>query len=354
MHSSFLRHQSKILDFCTEQTTNCPLEQCAHSTLEQVNAFADSIRLEQRCHPNKTLIACVGGGDSALRSKVAMLFGGFLILDEQMSFEQVVELFGAVDGGPALIRPDTSVNDCWRALSHARTLGWLLARGIHVAPHASDLRKDYALEVEEMLHYANPMNGNIHMVVPSKIICFPAPADLPDNQLWMDSDAAGDGTVRRFSAAFFADLFADLGVDVAVCLHTSAYDRGAFLERGIEVEDLGMDPGSPHMLRAIDRFLAVAAAAPGLVALQSGPDGPGHLGALVLSYLPSRAGFDAESAVAWVRMVHPALLAYPASRPGPTATLHIDEPPARASSAEPSSPLSPAATSAAPLERPPT
>ena len=175
-----------------------------------------------------------------------------------------------------------------------------------------------------MLHYASPINGDIHMVVPNKIICFPTPASLPDNhQLWMDSDAAGDGTVRRFSASFFADLFADLGVDVAVCLHTSAYDRAAFLERGIEVEDLGMDPSSPHMLSAIDRFLAVAAAAPGLVALQSGSDGPGHLGALVLSYLTSRAGFDSESAVAWVRMVHPALLAYPASPPVPAATLRL-------------------------------
>ena len=77
-----------------------------------------------------------------------------------------------------------------------------------------------------------------------------------------------------------------------------------------------MDPSSPHMLRAIDRFLAVAAAAPGLVALQSGSDGPGHLGALVLSYLTSRLGFDAESAVAWVRMVHPALLASPAGPSG--------------------------------------
>ena len=165
-----------------------------------------------------------------------------------------------------------------------------------------------------MLHYASPANGDIHMVVPGKIICFPSPANLPADQAWADSDATSGGVVRRFSAAFFADLFAELGVDVAVCLHACAYDRAAFLAQAIEV-DLHTDPASPHMLRAIDRFLAVAAAAPGLVALQSGSDGPGHLGALVLSYLTSRLGFDAESAVAWVRMVHPALLASPAPPP---------------------------------------
>ena len=200
-----------------------------------------------------------------------------------------------------------------------------------------------------MLHYASPANGGIHMVVPGKIICFPSPADLPADQHWADSDATSGGVVRRFSAAFFADLFAELGVDVAVCLHACAYDRAAFLAQAIEVEDLDTDPASPHMLRAIDRVLAVADAAPGLIALQSGSDGPGHVGALVLSYLTSRLGFDAESAVAWVRMVHPALLAYPASPPVPAATLrlHGDGPLARASSASPPPP----AISAAPLEQ---
>jgi hypothetical protein len=333
--NSTQQNKSKILDFRTGPD-ECPLEFCVHSSLEQVNNFVEAIRLELRRHPNKTLIACVGRSDEGLRSKVAMLFGGFLILEEHMDFEQVAELFEGMGDGFDFMKTDTmgtSVHDCWRALSHARKLGWLhLSRGMP-APQSSDSPQDTPIEVEEMLHYASPINGDIHMVVPNKIVCFPTPADLPDNQLWMDSDATEGDTVRRFSAAFFADLFADLGVDVAVCLHTCAYDRAAFLEQGIEVEDLGMDPTSPHMLSAIDRFLAVAAAAPGLVALQSGSDGPGHLGALVLSYLTSRAGFDAESAVAWVRMVHPALLASPASPPALAATFHGDEPLARASSA---------------------
>jgi hypothetical protein len=354
-HGSHGNHnQVKILDFRTDAL----LEYCAHSSLEQLNTFVSAIRLELRRHPNKTLIACVGRSDAGLRSKVAMLFGGFLILEEQMAFEQVAALFGSLDECFDFMKPDamgTSVHDCWRALSHASKLGWLhLSRsmilGSPSSPASLDSPKVVPVEVEEMLHYASPVNGDIHMVVPNKIICFPTPAHLPDKQLWMDSDESGDGVVRRFSAAFFADLFAELGVDVAVCLHACAYDRAAFLAQAIEVEDLDTDPTSPHMLRAIDRFLAVADAAPGLIAVQSGSDGPGHVGALVLSYLTSRLGFDAESAVAWVRMVHPALLASPAPPPDPAALFHGDAQIARASSASPCAPA--AAMDTAPSAQP--
>ncbi len=332
----------KVMDFRTKLTNNS-IHLYEPSSLEHIIHFVRAIRQELRRHPSKTLIACVGRCDAGLRSRVAMLFGCFLILEENLDVEQVADLFGAM--GNQFESLGSSVRACWRALSHARKLGWLhLARSL-------DSIDDIPVEIEEMLHYASPINGDIHVVVPGKIICFPTPADLPDNQLWADSDAARDGTIRRFSATFFADLFADLGVDVAVCLYMCAYDRAAFLERGIEVEDLCMDPSSPHMLSALDRFLTLAAAAPGLVALQSGSDGPGHLGALVLSYLTRRLGFDAESAVAWVRMIHPALLATPASPTPPNlaATLHGEDLLVRAASASPPSPFT--AITAAPSSR---
>ena len=203
------------------------------------------------------------------------------------------------------------IHDCWRALYRANSIGWtVLAQDIRQSDNDNS-----SFDLDEFTHYSKPANGSIYKVVPEKIICFPNPTKLPDGVHWMDFEG---GSVRRFSAAFFADLFAELGVSAIVCLHDSDYERDAFLARGIEVEDLGVDPASPHMLRAIDRFLDVAAAAPGLVALHSGGPGPGHMGALVLSYLTSRAGFDGASAAAWVRMMHPALLEAPeAEGPGP-------------------------------------
>jgi hypothetical protein len=313
-------------------------------SLGHLHSFVFKIHRELRRHPRKILVACVGRSNDNCLSEAAVLLGGFLILGQGLELEHVKASFRQVEHlfvrfSDIELNSDsngTSVQDCWSALYRARLLGWLdfpsdetQSRSLH--------EDEAAVEVEEMLHYADPANGSIHTVVPGKILCFPKPADLPPGKRWMDFQAGGAAAVRRFSAAFYADLFAELDVSVAVCLHTSDYDRAAFAEQGIEVEDLGLDPRSPHLLRAMDRFLALAAAAPGPVALHSGsPDGQGHLAALVLSFLASRLGFDPQSAVAWVRIAAPALLAAPAPPP-PPAPARPAAPPAplaRAASAE--------------------
>ncbi len=197
--------------------------------------------------------------------------------------------------------------------------GWM---NIGSEPDADPDSDNCCLELEEILHYACPANGDIHPVVPGKILCFPTPAMLPPGVQWADipfADAIPAPAARHFSADFLADLLADLGVAVAVCLSPADYDRAAFLARGIAVEDLDLDPAAPHMLRALDRFRALADAAPGPIALHSGDAvGPGHLCALVLSHLVGRAGFDPPAAVAWALVAHPRLLTdHPLESPGP-------------------------------------
>ena len=314
MRIAFDRQKYDILRWNSFQPNN-------HDPLAQFNSFVATLRRAIRRHPSTTIVLCIGRDDQSCLHVAAVLLGGFLILEEQTGFDQVAAAFNSVDTGfdqkLAGFLQDSSVHDCWRALIHARRLGWMqlfrdMAMPTPIPSNDVSFMVDEQPELEEMLHYASPVNGDVHMVVPGKILCFPTPAVLQDDRLWTDEETAEGWMARRFSAAFFANLFADLGVEVAMCLHASAYDRAAFLAQGIEVEDLGADPAGPHMLRAIDRFLAVAAAAPGLVALQSGAeDGPGHLVALVLSYLTSRLGFEPESAVAWIAMAHPALLAPP-------------------------------------------
>ena len=43
--------------------------------------------------------------------------------------------------------------------------------------------------------------------VPGRFILFSEPSDMPKGQMWID-----EGSVRRFSAAFYADLLQDMAV----------------------------------------------------------------------------------------------------------------------------------------------
>ena len=76
--------------------------------------------------------------------------------------------------------------------------------------------------------------------MPGSLLLFPPPAsDLPDGRDYLDEE----GGSRRFSASFYADLLAHLGVTVVLCLDTSPlYDANAFALRGVRhytLRDLG-------------------------------------------------------------------------------------------------------------------
>ena len=161
-------------------------------------------------------------------------------------------------------------------------------------------------DIDAYSHYAKTLNGSIYTVVPGKVMLFPSPVNLPDSEPWMDFS----GGVRHFSASFYADLLSsEFNVFLVACVDSTEYDRAAFAAHGIETEDMPLDGCNPNLLRTMDRFLAVAAAGQGAIALHSG-SGParGLSGALVAAYLVRHHGFNAEAAVAWIRMVHPSLL----------------------------------------------
>ena len=188
-----------------------------------------------------------------------------------------------------------------KALQLAAGLYWL------------DCQQDDApFDIEKSLHYASKANGNIHTLVPGKLLFFVSPHPLPDNQAWIDVRDAGRWQERRFSADYLADLLVDLDVSVVACLGAcGSGDAAAFAARDLDVHDLRLDPRRPSMLRAMDRLLALARAAPGAVAVFCGGGGgrewPGHVGTLAAAYLMSDFGFDAAAADAWVRMAFPLL-----------------------------------------------
>ena len=156
------------------------------------------------------------------KESVAQAFlyvGCYMIICEGLTVEAVQD---ALQESGALSQEDDFISnpakdihihivDCWRAVEQAVKLDWLVRPDSDIEP---------VLDVEELAHYANRANGSLHLAVPGRMFFFPSPDDVPDGQQWADYDAGDGTTARRFSAAYYAELFTfeELNVSVVACL----------------------------------------------------------------------------------------------------------------------------------------
>jgi hypothetical protein len=91
----------------------------------------------------------------------------------------------------------------------------------------------------EHLHYDSPANGSLHVLVPGKLLAIACPRDLEGGAVWSDA-----GDARRFSAAYYPDIFGDFGVRMVVRCGGRPYDTRALEAHGIVVEDLPIEAAS--------------------------------------------------------------------------------------------------------------
>ena len=255
---------------------------------------------------SKTVVFCTDCSPHELRD-AALFIGGFMILTLGLSPDAVSRAFEPVSNRLAA-DDEPSLISCWKALHHAHSVcGWLHISHykpipLHGPSTNDDCKYERFLDMDEFAHYDSPLNGGFHVVAPGKLIAFDRPSDLPAGASWADEQG-----VRRFSAGFYAELFADM--DVGVVLRAGGgggYDAAAFWAWGMEVEDMPLDGDAELSLGDVDRFLSLVRLSPGAVAVHGGERGLGAAGTLMAVWLMSGHGFGAEEAVAWVGMVHPA------------------------------------------------
>mmetsp|Transcript_33273 Transcript_33273/g.88348 ORF Transcript_33273/g.88348 Transcript_33273/m.88348 type:complete len:266 (+) Transcript_33273:128-925(+) len=125
------------------------------------------------------------------------LLGSYLIMKMDMEpseartrlsqFMPFLAAYRDVSPGPQNF--DLHVMDCWNGLWRAKTLKWVdFSRFNH----------------PEYVHYDNPLNGDLHVIIPGKIVAFRGPKELPDEKTWHDVyDDCGNFRYRDFSPAFF-------------------------------------------------------------------------------------------------------------------------------------------------------
>ena len=186
------------------------------------------------------------------------------------------------------------LKDYLGALYRAKQIGWVK---FGIEPNRFD--------IDEYRHLDNPLNADLHEIIPGKLIMMRGPRDLPGGVLWQDVATEDGRFVRReFSPAHYADILEQLDVQAVMRCSVPAYNREEFEAAGIAVVDLCCEDGAPPPIEVVSKFLAVVERLPGAVAVHCG-SGPGPSGTLVGLYLMKHLGFTAREAMGWLRIVRP-------------------------------------------------
>jgi hypothetical protein len=238
-----------------------------------------------------------------LRTAVFLL-GACMLLMLDMTPDEVKHQFSGLD--PASLAPpqdcpardpdkDLTLISCWQGIHRAIIYGWL-ARPTPDSPFWG------RIDIDEYALCDDPLNADLHVVVPGKLIAFRGPRDL-GGAAYRDR-----GRERYFAPSFFLPILSWHGTAAVVQLGGPAYDPSAFAAAGVAHHRLVLDGGAAaaasSTLAAIARFFAVVDAAQGPIGVHCGA-GQGLSGTLIALYLMRRHGFAAREAMGWLRVVRP-------------------------------------------------
>ena len=240
--------------------------------------------------PGFKLVLCTDFSSRKLTNAI-YLMGAFLIITRNHEPDRVWELFQKLEPQLEMYRDATfkearfrlSLVDCWGGLAKARALGWT-----------------NWYDMLEYSHYDNPLEGDLHTVVPDKLIAFKGPRNLSHSGEYEDHRGC-----RNFSPLFYADIFAtELGVSTVIRLNEETYDTGPFERVGIECLDLEFEDCTDPPAHVILEFLHTVERARGAVAVHC-KAGLGRTGTLIALYMMKHHGFSAREAMGWLRIVRP-------------------------------------------------
>ena len=249
------------------------------------------------------IVYCVQDGRRSL-TNAAFLIGAYLMLKFGEAPNYVSNRFSMIakhrfEGyrDATYSNPDFRLEliDCWSGLHQAVMRRWL------ALPTDQHSQVWGTINMDEYTHYDNPLNADLHEVVPGKFVAFKGPIDLPGEQEFLDDEAQG---ARCFSPSYYVNVFLELGVTTVIRLNEPRYNRRAFTTAGLEHYDLYFADCTSPPSDVVTRFFAIVDTAPGLVAVHC-KAGLGRTGTLIALYMMRSLGFTAREAIGWLRIVRP-------------------------------------------------
>ncbi len=254
--------------------------------------------LESTSSPNGPVLYYTTG-DHRQAANCAVLIAAFLVMHMGRTVEEacqplarpgadVLAEFCDATHGAASADFTLTVRDCVAGLARASAASMISFTDGSFDPDEYDLLDD-------------PLNGDVHAVVPGRLIAFKGPrADAVSAAgPWADR-----GGVRDFHPTFYADLFRRMGVRLVVRLSEPCYDAAECARAGVPVLDLRFDSHAAPPLAVVFRFFrAIDEAAGGGVVAVHCSEGRGRTATLVALWLMRTHRFTAREAIAWLRVV---------------------------------------------------
>ena len=193
-----VKHQQANMNSCSILKSVSLFEidqEFASISLSEILLFCSQLQAVENRHAQpepQTIVVCPKIHTRRFFTHIAFLVGAHMILCHGCSFDQVERFFSNHEGdfeqmlvGDPLSDDCSSfsASDCWDALATFRTH--------RLADTRQEQEPDLLLDLEEILHYASPINGSVSIVLPGRLLLFESPADLPPRLLWTD-EAAGE------------------------------------------------------------------------------------------------------------------------------------------------------------------